>query len=208
MERQAIEQRLGSYNIDKKLVESLTTFFDQTLAASLSADLTDYKQEGTTVITVIYSGDSIQFGNLHDFSVYPFRHPIEAICISLSQLIRTPDHHDKAFVLELSFGKDVADNYFRLALQDDNAKARLDAITRQLLAQLESHRNHHSRYYRNEVVHAAFFVAGAVFGTLAFAIQDVTFGLVLGALAIIGLVLFVVITINNIRGYSSFKLAS
>jgi hypothetical protein len=71
------------------------------------------------------------------------------------------------------------------------------------MASLEPYKNPHSRFYRSNFLSTAFFVAGAICGTLAFAAPAAPYGLLLAIAAIIGLGLFA----YRIKGYSTFELA-
>jgi len=201
MERHAIRKRLGSYTIDQQLIDSLITFFYGTLPRGISPDLGAGNMEDSISILATHAGESILFNGIGAFRHYPLI--IDELVIRLEKMIHT-ESGDKAIVLQLSFGKEVEDNYLNLALQDVDAKARLSFICWQLLEDLAPHRNSHSRYYPNEGWHAAFFVVCAVFGTLAFAFPDPPYAIVFGLAAVAGLLGFTCITLF---GYSSFDLA-
>src|SRR5579859_2243696 len=203
MERYDCKMRLDSYTINKGLLENLAQFFTETVAHTISPELAGVKIEEHTVITLLLPGERIRFNNINTFAEYGFNNHIEGVTIELEKLVRTPTYQ-KAFVFQLSFGKEVADNYLHIALQDSDAGRKLVLICQKCFAKLEPFRNNHSRFYRSEALPTAFFVAGAICGTLAFAVPVPLVGVLLAVIATVGLSLF---AYSVVKGYSSFELA-
>ena len=203
MERHAIQKQLPSYTINHQLIETLTAFFSQTLPACLAPDLAGCDLEDYATVTIVHAGESIRFGTLRHFKGYALHNKVDGLLIELDKIVHSKGT-DKAIVLQLSFGKDVEDNFLRVALQDDAVRTKLSVIGHQLLDKLAPYRNNHSRLFRNEGVHTFFFFICAVFGTLAFAFPDPPYSLLSGTGAIVGLCLFL---LASVRGYPSFKLA-
>lgn len=201
MEKYGIKKRLDSYTIDEGLMEDLSQFFGETVSNTLSPDLAGFKIEENTAITLINTaGERLKYGNISNFHEYPFNNKIEGLEIELSKVIRSGTY-EKAIVLDLSFNKDKADNFIYLALQDSGAEVALSRIYQKLLSKLDSHKNRHSRIYRNEVLPTLFFEIGAVCGTLTFAIHEQPYRSLLAIAAGAGLYLFAYI---YIKGYSTF----
>lgn len=199
MDKYDIKQRLGSYTIDKGLIEDLTQFFRETVSDTLSPDLAGVHIEDNTAITLINAaGERIKCGNISHFHEYPFNNKIEGLEIELAKVTGS---HEKAVVMELSFNKDKADNFISLALQDNSAKVKLSGIYQKLLSKLDSHKNNHSRIYRNEVLPTLFLEIAAVCGTLTFAIHVQPFRSLLAIAAGAGFYLFAYV---YLEGYSTF----
>ncbi|GGB23006.1 hypothetical protein [Puia dinghuensis] len=203
MERHDIKRRLGSYTITKELTRDLSAFFCQTLSHTLSPDLAGFKIEENTAITIIHGDDRINYGNISKCRDFTFHNKMDGLIIELAKVVKTRSY-EKAFVLQLSFSKEIEDNYLYMALQDAGATVKLTGICQKLMAVLAPYKNVHSRFYRSELLSTGFFVAGSVCGTLAFAAPAPPYGLLLAIAAVLGLGLF---AYSSIKGYSTFELA-
>jgi len=204
VEKNSIVEAIGSYNVNKDLVENLAFCLQKRVRALLSPELANTDFADKISITIIYPGEAERFATIREYlSQYPklpFRNKIESLKIELTHVAKYGDV-EMAIYISLSFGREIHKNLLEIGLLDESAKGRLLGIKEEIFSMLEHYKNPNHLIYRNELFPTFLFVAGFAFAILAYVSHSLFLRPTLGILS--GVCIYLV-AYSYIKGYCTF----
>jgi hypothetical protein len=163
LEKISVVEAIGSYTVNKELIENLTICLQKRVRLLLSPALANANFEDKISITIIYPSAAEKFMTireyLSDYLKLPFRNSIEGLTIELAHVVKHVDL-EMALCVSISFGKEIGKTRLAIALLEESARGRLLGIKEELFSVMEHYKNPNHLIYPNEFLPTLLFVVG------------------------------------------------
>ena len=172
MEKTSTWRRLGSYSVNKRLIQSLEDFVNHKVPGILYSGRSSGRDFGRAVtdfsdrsyLTLIGSYESKIYYPIGKYAEAQFHNDIQKLVIGLKYISHGGSAKANAIVLEIGAGKSIGDTELWIALQADRAEEKIKLIENGLLVVMEPFKNRNGISYPNEFLPTFIFVLGFFIG--------------------------------------------
>lgn len=208
METKAITETIGSYNVNKELVENIALCLQTEIRGLLSPELQDLDFSDKISITISLPNESKTNSSITEYlgqyPKLPFSDKTESITIELEHLILCTGYK-KAIYFSITFSRERANNNLQISLTDESASAKISGIKDTVYWVLNHYKNDNNLIYRNEYLPTVYIIGGLLFAALTYISQSF---LMRPSMGIVSGILLYFAAFRFVKGYCTFDTRS